>query len=68
MHESSFSSDAVFSNVIQHRSFGRLSSPLVYRLSSEESTNLPDDQQEFESMPPNLCLEYLWQEEDNAAG
>eukprot|EP00794_Sanderia_malayensis_P020226 gene20226-22202_t len=68
LHDASFSSDVVFSNLVQPRPFGRLSSPLVYRLSCEESMSVSDDRQEFESMPPNLCLEHLWQEDDKSSG
>eukprot|EP00795_Rhopilema_esculentum_P002872 gene2872-1109_t len=65
MHEASFSSDNLFSNMSQSRGFGWLSSPHVYRLPSEDSASIHEEQ-DFESMPPSICLEHIWQEDEKS--
>ena len=66
MHEASFPSSELFSNLTQTRGFGSLSSPLIYRLSSEDSASIHEEF-ELDSMPPIICLEHIWQEDEVAA-
>ena len=61
MHEASTSSDNVFANSPHNRSHGWLSSPMIYRLPGEEPSI--HDEHEFESMPPSICFEHIWQED-----
>ena len=66
MHEASFPSSEIFSNLTQTRGFGSLSSPLIYRLPSEDYASIHEEF-ELDSMPPTICLEHIWQEDEVAA-
>ena len=61
MHEASTSSDHTFTNSSHNRSHGWFSSPMVYRLPSDDPVTHEDH--EFESMPPSVCFEHIWEEE-----
>ena len=61
MHEASASSDNTFGNTSQNRGHGWFPSPMIYRLPSEEPSI--HEEHEFESMPPSICIELVWQED-----
>lgn len=61
MHEASTSSDNVFANSSHNRSHGWFPSPMIYRLPSDDHSI--NDDHEFESMPPSVCFEHIWEED-----
>ena len=62
MHEASTSSDNTFANTSQNRGHGWFPSPMIYRLPNEEPSI--HEEHEFESMPPSVCFELIWQEDN----